>query len=565
MHAGERTQDQIGAAVVVLLDARHELLPRQVQVIRTRLRDWVRQQREQQPGFEAIEDLDQLQLRLPDVAVAIECARSLLALNPAEGAQQALLRMGLALPSAVGEGTAALLSQAHGLALASAAGEWSVDAQQQRSCDALLSLAWAESPRPERLVYVPPLPRARNLEPRGLLPVLAVVPLQRRAGRAEFDVVGELFADALINLLSQFSQLRVLARRSTSELRAQAMDLPALQAGLGASHVLSGRFSVGLGNSLLIEVSLHDCERGVELWHERYQGLVDDLVHGDLDLVGQCATEVARCLLQSSLQAVSEPGWTELRDFQRLISAGTLLFRLGDAAFARARELLDQLQQRHPRSALVHAWLAIWHTMQVLDGRCAIEAGKRAARQAAETALGLDPDQPLAHASLAHQLTALERRPDLSLAHSEQALRGNPNEPMAWLFRGLAMAVLDRGDEASQAALLGQCLSPLDPWSHTFDLVTASALASAGRWSEALDSCQRSLRICPGHGAAMRQLITILQAMDRGAEARLWVERLLKQRPNYTVARYRSVTNAAHFPAMEREARLLAAAGVPLS
>ncbi|MBH9576830.1 tetratricopeptide repeat protein [Inhella proteolytica] len=558
-------QPVLGAVLVAVMDLHHEVLPRLAQVMRIRLHDWLVQQREAQgAAFDATESVDQLVITTASLPLAHEFARSLLALCPVDSALPALIRLGLALVTD-SEPSHRAGQRARQLALAGAPGEWSMDSAQLPLADELLALAWQASSPGDRVSYRPPLPRAHLVDPPGLVPVVAVMPLRRRSGPIEFNAVGELFADSLINQLSQFSQLRVLSRRSTTELREQVGNLPGLQAGLGASHVLSGRFSVGLGRSLQLELNLHDCTSGAELWQGRYQGLVDDLIQGDLDLVGPCASELAHSLLQCSLEAVAGNTWSELRDFERLIGAGTLLFRLSEAAFQRARELLDELQARHPRSPLVLAWLAIWHNMQVLDGRVDIQVGKECALRAAQAALELNPEQALAHAALAHLHTAVGRRPDLALPHSEQALRANPNEPMAWLFRGLALAVLDRGGEASQAAMLGQRLSPLDPWSHTFDLVTASALASAGRWQEALESCRRSLQLCPTHGPAVRQLITILQALDRGDEARRWVDRLLQLRPGYTVARYRRVTDALHFPAMEREALLMEAAGVPLS
>ncbi|MFO1252894.1 MAG: hypothetical protein U1E77_17585 [Inhella sp.] len=567
MQAVKAVQEQVqpvGAILAAVLDMRHEDLPRQVQATRVRLHDWLTQQREQQClPFEAVEDFDQLLLRTPDLHLAIEFARSLLALTPPKGAQFSPLRLALVLEMP-GARTEHLMQRARHLALAGDAGEWSADASQVRNSDSLLSLAWAETPQPDRLVYHAPLPHDTALDQPSLLPVLAVLPLRRRSGPAEFDVAGELFADALINQLSQFSQLHVLARRSTSELRAQASNPAAVQSIVGASHVVHGRFSVGLGRSLLIEVELFDCKREALLWQGRCQGLVDDLIHGDLELVGRCANELSLCLVQASLDAVEGTDWAALRDFERLLSASTLMYRHGDTAFERAHHLLVDLAQRHPRSALIGAWLGMWQNLRVIHRRGDPKAAWPDGHRALDRALDHDPGCALAHAVRAHQLAAIARRPPDALAHCELALRANPNEPMAWLSRCLALSSQDRGEAAVQAGLLAQKLSPLDPWAQSFDVIVGNAMLVAGRFDEGRALAQRVLQRSFHHGPALRLLTACQQALGHTDEARLSAQRLVRAVPGFTVAHYRTGHDAAHSAPAEREAEWLAAAGVPL-
>ncbi|MFO1252374.1 MAG: hypothetical protein U1E77_14840 [Inhella sp.] len=528
-----------------------------------RLDDWLERQRSVAvgSGFEARGSMDRLELFVADLPTAIDLARSLWLLAQTEGPAEPLMHLALA-PARPGEAREPLTQRTVALAECGPAGQWCLDEQDCAQHDALLSLPLSELTPTGLRLYTPSAGLAHRLDPPDLLPVLAVLPLRRSAGLRSFDVVGELFADALINQLAPSSQLRVVSRRSTRELPPEQES--AVLDTLGATHVLRGRFSVGLSRSLHLELELLDCTRGQTLWQTHCDGHVDDLIHGDVDLVGQCANEIRHGLQHSGMDAVQSEDWASLQDFERLVCAATLIHRLHISAFQRSHELLRQLIERHPRSSLSWTWLGLWHNRQVLEGLAAIDQGQAEALAALDQALELNPRNDLALAAKAQTLTALQRRPELALECCEQALQINPNQALAWLFRGLSESVLDHGDRAAQATLTAQCLSPLDPWSHMFDLATAAALCTAGRYAEALSYCERSIRLAPSHVPTWQVLTIIQQCLGRGDEARRSAAQLLRLRPTFTVQRYREVTHAADFPAMERNARRLAEAGLPI-
>ena len=156
--------------------------------------------------------------------------------------------------------------------------------------------------------------------------------------------------------------------------------------------------------------------------------------------------ELARKVVQSlapfvrslELKRARITNFDQLDAYAMTLRGVELMHRLAPEDFMQARTAFETAIARDPVSPRPHAWLAKWHVLRVAVGASENAAADSAAATAcAERALACDADDALALAVDAmvagwsrHDLDAAER----GLA---QALAANPNEPLAWLWRGL--------------------------------------------------------------------------------------------------------------------------------
>jgi adenylate cyclase len=91
-------------------------------------------------------------------------------------------------------------------------------------------------------------------------------------------------------------------------------------------------------------------------------------------------------------------------------------------------------------------------------------------------------------------------------------------------------------------------LSPLDPLGHIFVGGVAAAHVISGRYKEAIEWADRSLRVLPRYESALRNRVVACAHLGCIEEARDWLNRLLEITPGWTIARYKTLYAVTHAP-----------------
>jgi adenylate cyclase len=118
----------------------------------------------------------------------------------------------------------------------------------------------------------------------------------------------------------------------------------------------------------------------------------------------------------------------------------------------------------------------------------------------------------------------------------DRAVSLNPNAAYAWLHRGWTYLDSGQPEEALRSFERAIRLSPFDPlldWSLTG---MGFALLGRGRLEEAVVSARKALQVNPAFGGAYRCLAAALALLDRDAEARETVNRLLAIEPSFRIS-----------------------------
>jgi tetratricopeptide (TPR) repeat protein len=159
--------------------------------------------------------------------------------------------------------------------------------------------------------------------------------------------------------------------------------------------------------------------------------------------------------------------------------------------------------------------------------------------------------------------TMLLDRFDIAEARYEAALTLNPSAALAWVMRGAQRAFTGAGAEAVAATTRARQLSPLDPYQHFYEAVSASAHLAAGEPEEALALTERALARDPLYPSTLRAKAVALQLLGREEEARAAVGALLRAAPGSRARDYLARHPACAYATGRAWAEALRAAGLP--
>ncbi|MFN7196805.1 MAG: adenylate/guanylate cyclase domain-containing protein [Hylemonella sp.] len=398
----------------------------------------------------------------------------------------------------------------------------------------------------------------------GLEVGVAVLPFKSLAPGETDALLGELVAEELLTCLSKVPYLSVISKLSTMGLGRRSNHSPqALAKLLGARFLVQGSCARS-GDLVRLHVELMDARSQQVVWAESTSVDMAAVLSGQAAVFAELSAQMSRALVGREAERACTAVLPTLESYALLFGAVGLLHRLSLDDFNRAREMLDHLCERHPRSPVPKAWLGKWHVMRLGQGWSPDpkEDGQRALWQTS-SALDLAPDHAPSLA-LDGFVTGYVRK-DFATAERryEQALQANPNESLAWLYRSAMLGYREQHDLAVESALHAQRLSPLDPMRYYFDHFISLTKLLAGDYAGAIDYGLRSLRGNRQHASTLRALV-MAQALDGQVEAaRAHALELLRIEPGLTITAFRARYPGQRQAQVDRLAEALAMAGVP--
>lgn len=395
-----------------------------------------------------------------------------------------------------------------------------------------------------------------------LRPGLAIIPFFSRPD-AKDDALGYAIADEVIGALSRHPGLRVISRLSTSPFIGRSPDLRQLHSILGATYALSGTYYFS-GDRVRLSVELCETSQGSVVWADSAHASVKDLFDGQDLLVPHIVTNVSRCVVAEELMRARSLPMTSLQSYTLFLGATGLMNSLAPADFARAKEVLDYLAERHPRQAAIYAMQAKWHVFKLVQGWATDKQLEgQLARDCARRSMDLNPQESTALTVDGLAKVTVENDFDGARARYCEALKANPQDPYAWAMLSGTLSLIGEHSEAVASASRAINLSPLDPNLFLFESYVSMASLCAGRYAEAASHAHSSIRHNTLHSPSHRLLIAALWMADKKSDAREAAQQYLKVAPHATVGKRPIAARGRSASYGQMLSQALRAAGVP--
>jgi eukaryotic-like serine/threonine-protein kinase len=351
---------------------------------------------------------------------------------------------------------------------------------------------------------------------------IAVLPIANASRDEELEYLGDGLAENLINNLSRFPRLRVMARSTMYRYKGRDVDPLLVGRELGVRAVLMGRLSV-TRDRCRISTELVDAEDGSQLWNAQFDRQRADV----LALQEEVSSEMTRALhlrlTTGERLRPQRPVTSNAAAFDLYLKGRYYWNKRSPDALKQAADYFQQAVDRDPSFALGHVGLADTYSL-LASGYTAVfsEGTVNDARAAALQALALDETVAEAHASLAF----LKFRFDWDWAGAElefrRALELNPGYAPARQRYAMFLATRRRFDEALAEVARARAL---DPMSSAVQSAEGRILNFAGRYDDAVAVFRRILQVDPGFATTRMDLSDALMAQENWAEAHAEIDR----------------------------------------
>jgi adenylate cyclase len=278
-------------------------------------------------------------------------------------------------------------------------------------------------------------------------PSVAVLPFKNLSGDAGQDFFSDGITEDVITALGRFSNLLVIAKSASFQLRGQNLAPAEIGRLLDTRYLLEGSIRRA-GDRLRVNVELTEAATGLHVWSETYDAEVKDIfaVQDDIArrVVGAAAVKLTRFERERVLTKPTE----NLAAYEYVLRGREFLSHASRDKNDEAAALFQRAIDLDPSYAAAYAALGGSHFEAVVSGWTEFRQDElEQAETLAQKALALDPTTTSAYRLLAI-INMYKRRYDLALGQIDHALEINPSDVDSYQARGNVLVWAGRATEA---------------------------------------------------------------------------------------------------------------------
>ncbi len=291
---------------------------------------------------------------------------------------------------------------------------------------------------------------------------VAVMPFENLSEESANELFADGLAEELLNLLTKVDGLRVMGRASSFHFKGKSPSMGEIAESLGVDAIVQGSVRRS-GNQVRVIVQLVSTDTGSNLWSDRYDRPLDDLFTVQDDIANQVIAALMPHLSVAERPVVaSDTGEIETEHFERFLLARQKYYDRTDASRLEARDDFLAVTKAAPDYAPAWAWLA--RTWVALLGALEVDEdiAQAAAREAIETALALDPNEPMAYVAQGLMFRMNEEH-EQAVRSYNRAIELNPGLVDAYILQEDPLKELGNADVAVELLFRAREIDPLHP------------------------------------------------------------------------------------------------------
>jgi TolB-like protein/class 3 adenylate cyclase/Tfp pilus assembly protein PilF len=317
--------------------------------------------------------------------------------------------------------------------------------------------------------------------------------------------------DEILTRLAKIADLKVISRTSTQHYKSAPENLPEIARQLGVAHILEGSVQKA-GNAVHINVQLIKAATDAHLWGESYDRELQNIFVVEGEVAKAIADQLRAKLTGQEEQVIAAKPTDKPEAYDAYLRglAYTLKTSASPGNAFGAQKYLKEAVKLDPKFALSWALLSYTNARSYLTGALQPTAALREeARQAAETALTLQPNLGEAVLTKGYYHYACLRDYDTAVRYFEQARPLLPNNSR--IPESLAYVERRRGQWDQSESYFHEA-ERLDPRNVSLLSQHALSYTSLRRFPEAVRKFDQVLNITPDDVDTLVAKASIAQA-----------------------------------------------------
>jgi TolB-like protein/class 3 adenylate cyclase/predicted Zn-dependent protease len=325
---------------------------------------------------------------------------------------------------------------------------------------------------------------------------IAVLPFENLSQDPNNAYFADGIQDEILTRLSKIADLKVISRTSTQHYKSAPDNLPEISRQLGVAHILEGRVQKS-GDAVRINVQLIKAANDSHLWAETFDRKLTDIFSVESEVAKAIADQLRLKLSGREEQVIAAKPTDNVEAYDAYLRglAYSQKTQRTPANSLGAQKYLREAVRLDPKFALSWALLssvdALGYITATLSPTVAL---REEARQAAETALTLQPNLGEALLAQGHYHYACLKDYETAVRYFEQARQVLPNS--SWISKSLALIARRRGQWDRSESYFNEA-ERLDPRNVSLLYDHAFSYIFLRRFPEALRKLDQILDITP--------------------------------------------------------------------
>jgi TolB-like protein/tetratricopeptide (TPR) repeat protein len=268
---------------------------------------------------------------------------------------------------------------------------------------------------------------------------IAVLPFENRSEDKANAYFADGIQDEILTRLAKITDLKVISRTSTQHYKSAPENVPEIARELGVAHILEGSVQKS-GDTVRVNVQLIKAVNDSQLWGDSFDRKLTDIFSVETEVAKAIADQLQAKLTGAEEQVISAKPTDNPDAYDAYLRGLAYSLKTQDtpANSLGAQKYLREAVQLDPNFALGWALLsyvdATGYLINTLQPTVAL---REEARQAAETALKLQPNLPEAVFAKGYYHYACLKDYDAAERYFEQTRRLMPNSAQ---IRGVKLA-----------------------------------------------------------------------------------------------------------------------------
>ena len=327
---------------------------------------------------------------------------------------------------------------------------------------------------------------------------IAVLPFESLGDNNSPSYFADGVQDNILTDLGKVGDLKVISRSGVAAYRGKNRNMKQIGRDLGVANVLEGSVQIS-GDRVRINAQLIDTQTDSQIWAEQYDRKLEDIFALQSELAQTIAAQLKATLSTGEKAEISRQPTQDLQAYDLYLRARAALRGEGGAIprenWNVAVTLLNRAIARDPKFTLAYCLLNEVYVLQYRFGEDHSPQHLAAAKDAAETALRLEPNREEARLALAryyyHGLSDYRR--------TEQELSSIPSSaPHEVEFFTLASLVERRLGKFAASIRDGEKAVELDPQNGALAVSLMQTYSGLRRFDHAERAANAAIARLPG-------------------------------------------------------------------